>query len=368
MSWRKILIVTPCHKERGRMDMSAAVWLETRGSNRVRMPDAGTLLLALARRLDQALRWRGLCHEDDPLCRDTAIQMLGREMNEKMMLPLEKHAYKVWGDDRWIKWASSLRAATSWQHFTLGSCQSKISFKALSIPYEWEQQVHAQARRLKWNTWRAAGKELRPSTMWFTLPPCTCRYSYGRRREERHEMPQWLQDIAQHIRKEITGCDGGAPPNSCLINKYQGASTELVPLLPWHADDERIFGDRPEVTSLSMGGIGLMEFCAKQERGSPERHIGLQLHAGTVVHMAPGVQGECLHRVTGPPGPVARISMTWRTIVNHDKGCPLWEPQDKQYPQEREAQHARVKMHGSPQPKWRVRDRAQEGYLHKQFQ
>ena len=112
-----------------------------------------------------------------------------------------------------------------------------------------------------------------------------------------------------------------------------------------------------------------MEFCANQDKDHPNHHAGLQLHSGTVVYMAPGAQNECLHRVTGPPGPVPRLSMTWRTIVNHDKGCPLHVSQErKQLGGASNRGTRKKKPQVTPQLQWKPKGCTVEELPFKQFQ
>lgn len=152
-------------------------------------------------------------------------------------------------------------------------------------------------------------------TIWMTQASCKCPYRYGHNKVCNTPMTPLISVLTQCVSK-LVGIDS---LNSVNINYYAHNFQHLG----WHSDDESLFlaDSVPTViVSLSLGHS--RSFQVKEtSTGNTETVV---LHDGSLLTMEGLFQKFCLHRVppsTDHAGP--RMNLTWRTIKQHSKECPL---------------------------------------------
>lgn len=97
--------------------------------------------------------------------------------------------------------------------------------------------------------------------------------------------------------------------NSVLCNLYRHGDDGV----DWHADDEREFGRRPVIASVSLGATRRFDFRRVDDHAV---RVGVDLHHGDVVIMRGTTQELWRHRIPKTRRPVGeRINLTFRTVV-----------------------------------------------------
>ena len=118
---------------------------------------------------------------------------------------------------------------------------------------------------------------------------------------------EWTPRLA-NLRERMIDLTG-AFFNGVLLNLYKDGQSSIG----MHADDEKEFGDRPVIASLSLGGEREMVFKAK-DNSSP--FVKILLKHGSVLVMAGRTQQLWKHgvmKVTHHVEP--RINLTFRNIL-----------------------------------------------------
>ena len=92
---------------------------------------------------------------------------------------------------------------------------------------------------------------------WYTLVPCTCDYKYGSVPVRSRPMPDEVRVFMDEIIR-AAWLSGKFVGNSLNVNVYPDGESGI----PWHADDEDLFPDENDETtilSLSPGGTRSFE-------------------------------------------------------------------------------------------------------------
>lgn len=108
--------------------------------------------------------------------------------------------------------------------------------------------------------------------------------------------------------KSLVESTSGDQFNSCLLNLYHDGSEGMA----WHSDGEKMLGEDPIVTSLTLGAERKFSFKHK----ATKQTVSLVLENGSLLVMREGSQLNWLHRL--PPTKKVnrpRISLTFRQIM-----------------------------------------------------
>jgi hypothetical protein len=129
-----------------------------------------------------------------------------------------------------------------------------------------------------------------------------------------------------------SACSGDTTFNSCLLNLYRDGSDHV----PWHADDEPVYGDLTDCTiaSVSLGAPRLFQIRQNSLEITGDTRAAVapadcvlrrkyMLHNGSLLVMRGATQRHYQHRVPKrerrPVGP--RINATFRTIKIPEATC-----------------------------------------------
>ena len=171
--------------------------------------------------------------------------------------------------------------------------------------------------------WKGAKSELppevQPRQVCYMADDDSLAYTYG---GQRWSPSPWSSSMHKLKQAVESACSGDTTFNSCLLNLYRDGSDHV----PWHADDEPVYGDLTDCTiaSVSLGAPRL--FQIRQNSLETTRHArdaaGCDLrwkyilHSGSLLIMRGATQRHYQHRVPKrerrPVGP--RINATFRTI------------------------------------------------------
>ena len=161
------------------------------------------------------------------------------------------------------------------------------------------------------------------STAWATPGHvCSCSYSYGRGTVLPQANPSVFTEAVNlwsRVASLLTPwCAKGEVPTGVNLNRYSGKGS----CIPWHRDNERLFGCRVEpkvIVSMSLGHSALF----KLRRRAPENtHSQIRLDHGDLLVMVGLTQFEYEHSAASELlGP--RVNLTFRWITQHIKSCPL---------------------------------------------
>eukprot|EP00929_Paragymnodinium_shiwhaense_P103783 TRINITY_DN6753_c0_g1_i6.p1 TRINITY_DN6753_c0_g1~~TRINITY_DN6753_c0_g1_i6.p1 ORF type:complete len:566 (-),score=108.36 TRINITY_DN6753_c0_g1_i6:298-1995(-) len=184
---------------------------------------------------------------------------------------------------------------------------------------------HLLSNKLQWSRPKVGGEVLPRSAVWLTNESCKCTYRYSGTAWPAHTMEPWFQAITEEVGKAC-GLPANLRPNCCNAN-YYADGTQLV---GWHADDEPLFDAKRQdalIVSLSLGSARFFEVRLKaRTKGAAfamKPVVRLRLGDGDLCVMEGLMQKHYLHRVPREASVgAARINLTWRWIVKHDRGCP----------------------------------------------
>ena len=170
-------------------------------------------------------------------------------------------------------------------------------------------------QRIKWSQLKVGPKTLPRSAAWLTNPGCSCSYRYIGTLWPSTPMEPWFRAITDAVCK---ACDVKEPPNSCNANLYEDGSQAVG----WHADDERLFDAVNRDTLIISLSLGATRSFELQPKDNPGQITRLQLSDGDICTMEGLCQKHYVHRVPQESDVgKARINLTWRWIVRHDKAC-----------------------------------------------
>lgn len=166
------------------------------------------------------------------------------------------------------------------------------------------------------------GTRISRKTAWYTKPPCDCEYKYGYNfcvppNQSLLDRPFFHQ--LWNLVETVTGHDF----EGCNVSYYGDGEAWT----PFHCDDENLFwqeeGDDFVIASVSL--MCSREFQLKY-KDSKLKKFSIFANPLDIVLMKGKFQWEFEHSIppqnadeTGP-----RINFTFRSIVSHNKQCPLW--------------------------------------------
>ena len=104
--------------------------------------------------------------------------------------------------------------------------------------------------------------------------------------------------------------------NAVTFNYNKRILLLLLFIILFHQDDESIFGDKPSIFSLSLGGDRDFILGPKECKDKIKNQICIKLESGTLINMAGNTQKQWYHKV--PPKSVnmaTRINATFRLTV-----------------------------------------------------
>lgn len=138
-------------------------------------------------------------------------------------------------------------------------------------------------------------------TAWHGDPGCT--YTYSRATWEPTPWTPILATLRQRVEAAAE-----APFNCVLVNHYRSGQDSMG----WHADDEPVFGPRPTIASLSLGGV--RRFVMKH-RATGAR-CAWELPSGSLLIMRDDAQEAWVHALPRTARPVPpRVNLTWRRYL-----------------------------------------------------
>ena len=178
-------------------------------------------------------------------------------------------------------------------------------------------------RLLSRDVYQAVGKVeqgQQRSTCWLTAPPCRCPYQYTGATVPATPMPPYLTRLAHLLQADLPP----GPPlpvfNSLNITKYNAATSTL----PWHADDERLFGQGQEPVHILSWSLGAPMRFEVRDRQRKALWLRVTLRNGDAMLMMDQMQRHHSHQAS-PAQEILqqvtqRINLTWRHLRHHECG------------------------------------------------
>jgi alkylated DNA repair dioxygenase AlkB len=101
----------------------------------------------------------------------------------------------------------------------------------------------------------------------------------------------------------------GFEPNNCLINYYENGKSKMG----FHSDQTDILEKETGIAIISLGAMRILRFRNIQNR---ETIKDFELTSGSLLYMTQSIQHEWQHSILGSNSEGARISLTFRQILN----------------------------------------------------
>ena len=199
---------------------------------------------------------------------------------------------------------------------------------ALETAWKWFNYLD---KRLPWirPSIPASGRTIRqPRDVCYIADKRTTAYKYSGFQPRAHSWEEFplLEEILSKVREAIPGSQF----NSVLLNRYQTGSDSVS----WHADNEALYGETPEIASLTLGGE--REFLLRraptkskdvvESEGSAKKRLKMtapqQLHSfvlkhGSLLVMRGYTQRDWQHSVPKTSKASApRINLTFRYVLS----------------------------------------------------
>lgn len=187
--------------------------------------------------------------------------------------------------------------------------------------------VNEGMEELGWETPMKAAKgqkHMLRRLKWMTTRPCKCTYTYKAEKVDARDItvkpahyPQFMVDLMDIVMPLCGLNDRSAWPNSCSLARYSPSDG-----LDWIADDEQLFQGTEQncaIISLSLGAPRHFEVRRAADVTAKKGVCKFTLNGGDVCTMEGMTQRHYHYRVSKDGG--ARLNLTWRWIVAHDKGC-----------------------------------------------
>lgn len=123
----------------------------------------------------------------------------------------------------------------------------------------------------------------------------------------------WTKTL-QQVRNELQD-HLGTKFNACLANYYRHGNDSMS----WHSDNERLYGPRPVIASVSFGDC--RDFCMRKNSDNTEKYQ-VPLGSGDLLVMEGDTQEQWMHCVPKRKAAGARINLTFRYVKfpHLDKG------------------------------------------------
>ena len=113
-------------------------------------------------------------------------------------------------------------------------------------------------------------------------------------------------------------CAEGEVPTGVNLNRYAGTGS----FIPWHRDNERLFGHPGEPKVIVSVGLGHSALFKLRRRALEYTPSEIRLDHGDLLVMDGLTQSEYVHSTASELlGP--RVNLTFRWISQHIKSCPL---------------------------------------------
>jgi alkylated DNA repair dioxygenase AlkB len=133
-------------------------------------------------------------------------------------------------------------------------------------------------------------------------------YNYSQMAYPKTAMPQELAKVGEAI-----GLRLGFAPNNCLLNFYPDGDSAMG----FHSDSAAELAPGTGVAIVSLGGMREIVYRRKGDRNV---EFAYPLESGALLFMSDAVQEEWLHAIPKRAGAQARISLTFRRIVEEGAG------------------------------------------------
>jgi len=117
-------------------------------------------------------------------------------------------------------------------------------------------------------------------------------------------MPDFFQIICQDLENEL-----GFLPNNCLLNFYTDGNSSMG----FHSDSTDELAAGSGVAIISLGSLRHITYRLKQDKN---QEFLYPLPPGSLLYMSAAIQQDWLHAIPKETGAGARISMTFRKILN----------------------------------------------------
>lgn len=144
-------------------------------------------------------------------------------------------------------------------------------------------------------------------TLWFG--PSDYKYSKITLPNKSFREYAWLDMLKNDLESSL-----GLDLNSVLVNLYRTGDDSVS----WHADNEVLFGENPDIVSVSLGATRKFELAPKYAYGSrPVCEHSFELNHGSVLVMKGDMQKHWLHQIPKANNVHShRYNLTFRNVVN----------------------------------------------------
>jgi alkylated DNA repair dioxygenase AlkB len=144
----------------------------------------------------------------------------------------------------------------------------------------------------------------------FLAPPGST-YRYSGVTHEGAGLGRALSVLTAAVGAAVAGDPGAF--DSVLASLYRDGRDRIG----WHADDEAALGPEPALAILSLGAPRTLRF--RPRTGGPSS--GVELRAGDLLYMAPGVQAAWQHALPARRDAGMRVSLGFRRLAT-EEGAP----------------------------------------------
>ena len=176
-------------------------------------------------------------------------------------------------------------------------------------------------RLLPTDAYRTVGRAVQGQkrhTCWLSEPPCRCPYRYTGVAVPATPMPPYLTRLAYLLQADLPSGSGQSVFNCVNITKYDARTSTL----PWHADNESLFGKgREDVCILSWSLGASMDFEVRA-RHQVAPWLRTTLRHGDAMLMMGQMQQHHQHQARPTREALTqetqRINLTWRRIRHHE--------------------------------------------------
>lgn len=144
---------------------------------------------------------------------------------------------------------------------------------------------------------------------WLGDPDCV--YTYSGRRHDPYPWTPLVSQIKSNLERVLNHSF-----NSVLCNLYRDSKDSIGK----HSDNEPELGSEPVIASVSFGDTRHFKFDRKFEKSRRGPDAVVPLTHGSVLVMRGQTQRHYTHRIDKITDAGPRINLTFRTILNHQKG------------------------------------------------
>jgi len=134
-------------------------------------------------------------------------------------------------------------------------------------------------------------------------------YNYSQMAYPQTAMPGALAKVCDALAARL-----GFAPNNCLLNFYPDGDSAMG----FHSDSAAELAPGTGVAIVSLGGVREIVYRRKDDKTV---EFAYPLESGALLFMSNAVQEEWLHAIPKRAGAQARISLTFRRIVEEGAGA-----------------------------------------------